>query len=140
MAINTRPVNGVFNWATDYIDTEQDETKLAPPVEIMQSGLLRRQPWARVWHNYTLNNISTYLKYLTGDFCEETIDNLGNKRQVENFEPIGTVKNIDQSLRTSAGVDTLTDITAAQFWGGVWDWDKKITGVSTFKKLALPTA
>lgn len=135
-----RPINPIMDWAKDFIDFEQNDTKLAPPIEMQQTGLLKGQPWARVWHNYAFNNYSDYLKYLTGDFLEEFTDDVGTKRQIENFEPVGTIKQIDQSVRTTDGREIITDAIASQFWGGTWSWDGLTTGISSFKKTHLPTA
>lgn len=59
----TQPTE-VATWAIDDTDSNGDPTKVAPPASNIQTGLLRNQPWARVWHNYYMNNFGAYNDFL----------------------------------------------------------------------------
>lgn len=100
------PTDDVLVWATDELDELGNPTKAEPPTENQQTGLVRGQPWPRLWHNYVLNNHGEYLKHL-----------------IE--EPVGTVKITEQG--TTAPQDT---IQAAAEWGGTWKVST-VTGVGT---------
>lgn len=126
----------IFTWSTDFYDAEGNRTKSSSiPPELEQTGLVVGEPWARVWHNQAMFNFGQYIKWLSGDYVVEK-DETGTVTQVENFEPVGTLKTVAQSRGF-----TVTD--AALYWGGTWTrTTDTIGGVSAhvFQKTALATA
>lgn len=132
----------VFEWSTDFYDFQGSRTKFTPSEEIQRTGLKIGEPWARVWHNDAMFNFSQYAKWLSGDPVIERNSTSEKPIQVENFEPIGTVKVINQEVRVkfkdpNSG-EFLTEFTvddARLFWGGTWE--KTDTG--TFTKHSMDT-
>lgn len=110
MAISDLPTN-VFTWATDTLDNTGLPTKVEPDVEFKQTGILKQQPWPRLWLNYAFYNHGAYLEHLIN-------------------EPIGTVK-----IMTTG---TITDATDQ--WGGIWSKTTDTLGgisVDVFEKTSL---
>lgn len=126
----------LFEWAKDFYDAEGNRTKSnSIPVELEQTGLVIGEPWARVWHNQAMFNFSQYIKWLNGQYVEEK-NELGVVTQVENFEPVGTVKMVAQSR-------DFTTANASTYWGGTWTRTAQTVGaipVHMFQKTALATA
>lgn len=53
-----------FEWCIDDTDSDGNILKASPPAEIIQTGLLVGQPWARVWHNEAINNFGEFNKFI----------------------------------------------------------------------------
>lgn len=122
------------SFAKDFFDTDGNRTKVEPPSEIQQTGLKIKQPFARIWHNRFFFVIFQYIKWISGDYVEET-DLNGVKYQVENREPLGTVKTVAQSRG-------FTETDASTYWGGTWSRTTDTVGsvsVHVFEKTANPT-
>lgn len=126
----------IFTWATDFYDAEGNRTKSSTiPPELEQTGLVVGEPWARVWHNQATFNFGQYIKWLSGEYVVEK-DETGTISQVENFEPVGTVKMVAQSRN-------FTTANASTYWGGTWTRTSQTVGaiaVHMFQKTALATA
>ena len=71
MALTTLPENDLIHWATNDLDPDSNPTKLEPPDEVQDDGLLRREPMGRQWLNYIINNQSEYIAW-----CVENIQDL----------------------------------------------------------------
>lgn len=136
-------VGRVFDWALDYYDEEQSITKDRPVPEISQTGLRVGEPWARVWHNFAMHNFSSYIKWLSGEYVEESdgttdIDGAAIFTQVENREPVGYIHIVAQTRG-------FTTQDAADYWGdgdaSKWSVTTDTIGgvaVHVFEKLADP--
>lgn len=126
----------IFEWSKDFYDSEGNRTKSnAIPPELEQTGLVVGEPWARVWHNQAMFNFSQYHKWVTGQYVEEKNES-GGVTQVENFEPVGTIKIV----ATARG---FTVANAATYWGGTWTkTTDTIGGIASdvFQKTALAVA
>lgn len=112
------PTDGIFQWATDELDDLGNPTKAEPPPENQQTGLVRGQPWPRLWHNYAFNNHGAYLAHLIN-------------------EPVGTVKTTEQG---TAAPQNITE--AAAEWGGTWKLSTATVGAPSinlnyFSKLTV---
>lgn len=60
----TQPTE-VTRWCVDDQDSDGVPLKVIPPAPLIQSGLLRGQPFPRIWLNYYLNNLAENLNFLT---------------------------------------------------------------------------
>lgn len=109
----------VFKWAVLDTDGDGNPLKAFPPAEIYQTGLLKGEPWARLWHNQGFSNFSDWIQHLAGVSSDG------------GAEPIGTVKL----------VNNIVSIDASAIWGGTWvQRGTQTTGTITskvFEKTAL---
>lgn len=62
----TQP-SSVPSWCIDDQDANNKDLKIEPPASFIQTGLLARQPWPRVWHNFYLNNHSQFLQFINDE-------------------------------------------------------------------------
>ena len=148
----------IFEFAKDFNDSDGNRSKLSPPDEIIQTGLKVGEPWARVWLNNAHFNHGQYLLWLTGEAVVEKEEGLFNEpTQVENFEPVGTVKTINQTqrdtwygnlpndttpagkMKTALGSAEFTEALASEYWGGTWVRDNTTPTAVTFTKTELST-
>lgn len=51
-------------FCSDTNDTNGDALKIAPPIELQQTGLYPQSPMARVWFNYYLNMLTSNSQFL----------------------------------------------------------------------------
>ncbi len=132
----------VFEWSLDYYDYDGNRTKTKPAPEIVRTGLHVREPWARIWHNSALFNYAQYIKWMSGEPVIERGATEGDLSQVENFEPVGTIKQINQTVRTAASdpnggnFTTFTTADAKLYWGGTWT-ESTSGDITTFTKTAI---
>lgn len=132
----------VSEFATDFLDFEANRLKVKPVPEIVRTGLQVGEPIARVWVNDFLFNHGQYIKWLSGEPVIEKDGNQSLVVQVENFEPVGTIKAINQTVRQAASnpnggnFSTFTTADAALYWGGTWSSDSG-TPVETFTKTSI---
>ena len=92
-------------WATNEVDLNGELTKVSPPIELQQSGYVVGQPVARVWLNYQLNYLTSWVN---DPFPSGFI--LTSKRELisdEDFHGYGGVA----SDWTSEGTGTLNSST-----------------------------
>lgn len=54
----------LFQWATDEFDPDSNPTKIVPPDEVQQTGLLKDEPMGRQWFNYMMNALSRIVYHL----------------------------------------------------------------------------
>jgi len=98
----------VFKWCLDENDPNGDLLKKPPPEEIIQTGLLVGQPFARLWHNYAFNNIGGFLA-----FIEDTVLGIGSiVTEVNNVNPNtlgyrGTWVEAGEVVTTGTGARTI---------------------------------
>lgn len=95
----------VAQWCIDDQDSNGNPLKVAPPASVIQTGLLRNQPFARIWHNYYFNNFAEHIAFIT----EETLKvgtvlsfSDGNAPDFNNF--VGTWTNIGSQVIGSVTV------------------------------------
>lgn len=62
-----------FSWATDALDVDDISTKLQPPIDIQNTGIVKGEPIARVWLNYMFNRLFTRLEPEVGDVIQTTL-------------------------------------------------------------------
>ena len=100
----TQPTE-VAVWATNQYDSNGDLTKIPPPLETQQSGYVIGQPVARVWLNYQLNYLTSWVNdpfpsgFVLTSKVELTTD--------EDFHGYGG----DASAWTSEGTGTINSST-----------------------------
>lgn len=54
----------LFQWAVDEFDPDSNPTKIVPPDEVQQTGLLKDEPMGRQWFNYMMNALSRVVYHL----------------------------------------------------------------------------
>lgn len=59
----TQP-NETVLWCTDTNDSDNNLLKVEPPTSVKTTGLIKRTPFARVWHNFYFNYICNGLGWV----------------------------------------------------------------------------
>lgn len=60
----------IDEFCRDANDPEGNALKVAPPIEISQTGFLKGTPVARVWLNYILNALTNNSKFVQDDLLK----------------------------------------------------------------------